>query len=150
MLTVHAGGGAAMLRAAAEAAEGRLIVLAVTVLTSLNDHDLLETGVSDRSMDQVLRLATLAQAAGCGGVVTSPLEANHLRKSLGQGLAIVTPGVRPAGADKNDQQRTATPGQAIANGASHIVVGRPITHASDPAQAALAIIAEMEEAEISR
>jgi len=150
MLTVHASGGAAMLRAAAEAADGRLTVLAVTVLTSLNDLDLLETGVSDRPTDQVLRLATLAQAAGCGGVVTSPLEASHVRKSLGGELAIVTPGVRPAGADKNDQQRTATPGQAIANGASHIVVGRPITHASNPTQAALAILAEMEQAEISR
>ncbi len=144
MLTVHASGGAAMLRAAVEAADGRLMILGVTVLTSLNDQDLSETGVSDRSTDQVLRLATLAQNAGCGGVVTSPLEARHLRKSLGEGLAIVTPGVRPLGTDKNDQQRTATPGQAISNGASHIVVGRPITHAADPVQAALAIIAEME------
>ncbi len=139
-----------MLRAAVEAAGGRLTVLAVTVLTSMNDRDLSEIGASGRSTDQVLRLATLAQNSGCGGVVTSPLEARDLRKSLGEGLAIVTPGVRPAGADKNDQQRTATPGEAIASGVSYIVVGRPITHAPDPAQAALAIIAEMEQAKISR
>jgi orotidine-5'-phosphate decarboxylase len=150
MLTVHASGGAGMLRAAVEAADGRLTLLAVTVLTSMNDRDLAEIGVSSRSTDQVLRLATLAQNAGCGGVVASPLEARHLRKSLGEGLAIVTPGVRPAGADKNDQQRTATPGEAIASGVSYIVVGRPITHAYDPAQAALAILAEMEQAKISR
>jgi orotidine-5'-phosphate decarboxylase len=145
MLTVHASGGTAMLRAAVEAAEGRLTMLAVTVLTSLNDQDLSEVGFSSRSTDQVLRLATLAKNAGCGGVVASPLEARRLRESLGNGLTIVTPGVRPAGAGKNDQQRTATPGEAISNGASYIVVGRPITHAADPAQAALAIIAEMEQ-----
>jgi orotidine-5'-phosphate decarboxylase len=150
MLTVHASGGAAMLRAAVEAAESRLTVLAVTVLTSLNDRDLTEIGVSGRPSDQVLRLATLAQSVGCGGVVTSPLEARQLRKSLGEGLAIVTPGVRPVGTGKNDQQRTATPGEAISSGASYIVVGRPITHASDPAQAALAIVAEMEQTEINR
>jgi orotidine-5'-phosphate decarboxylase len=145
MLTVHASGGGEMLRTAVEAAGGRLTVLAVTVLTSLNDQNLSEIGFSSCSADQVLRLATLAKNAGCGGVVASPLEARHLRESLGDGLTIVTPGVRPAGAGKNDQQRTATPGEAIANGASYIVVGRPITHAADPAQAALAIIAEMEQ-----
>jgi orotidine-5'-phosphate decarboxylase len=145
MLTVHASGGTAMLRAAVEAAEGRLTMLAVTVLTSLNDQDLSEVGFSSRSTDQVLRLATLAKNAGCGGVVASPLEVRRLRESLGNGPTIVTPGVRPAGAGKNDQQRTATPGEAISNGASYIVVGRPITHAADPAQAALAIIAEMEQ-----
>jgi len=146
MLTVHASGGAAMLRAAAEAAAGRVNILAVTVLTSLNDEDMQETGVSGRVSDQVLRMAALAQGAGCHGIVTSARESLMVRKSLGEGFAIVTPGVRPAGAESNDQQRIATPGQAISNGASHIVVGRPITHASDPALAAAAIISEMEQA----
>jgi orotidine-5'-phosphate decarboxylase len=150
MLTVHASGGAAMLRAATEAAAGRLNILGVTVLTSLNDEDMQEIGISGRVSDQVLRMASLAQIAGCQGIVTSPREALLARKSMGEGFAIVTPGVRPAGAETHDQQRTATPAQAIGNGASHIVVGRPITHAADPAQAAQAIISEMEQARISR
>ncbi|HET9280523.1 MAG TPA: orotidine-5'-phosphate decarboxylase [Candidatus Angelobacter sp.] len=150
MLTVHASGGAAMLRAATEAAGGKLNVLAVTVLTSLSDEDLEETGIAGRVTDQALRMAALAQNAGCQGIVSSPREALLIRKSLGEGFAIVTPGIRPAGAESNDQQRIATPAQAIVNGASHIVVGRPITHAADPAKAARAIISEMEQARISR
>jgi orotidine-5'-phosphate decarboxylase len=146
MLTVHSSGGAAMLRAAAEAAGGRLNILAVTVLTSLNDEDMQEIGVSGRVADQALRMAALAKNAGCQGIVASPREAALLRKALGEGFAIVTPGIRPAGGESHDQQRIATPAQAIANGASHIVVGRPITGASDPAAAAQAIIAEMERA----
>lgn len=135
-----------MLRAATEAAAGRINILGVTVLTSLNDEDMQEIGVSGRVSDQVLRMASLAQSAGCQGIVTSPREALMVRKSMGEGFAIVTPGVRPAGAETHDQQRTATPAQAISNGASHIVVGRPITHATDPARAAEAIISEMEQA----
>jgi orotidine-5'-phosphate decarboxylase len=150
MLTVHASGGAAMLRAATEAAAGRVNILAVTVLTSLSDEDMQEIGVSGQVSDQVLRMAALAKSAGCQGIVTSPREALMVRKSLGEGFAIVTPGVRPAGAESNDQQRTATPAQAITNGASHIVVGRPITHAPDPAKAATAIIQEMEQARNNR
>jgi orotidine-5'-phosphate decarboxylase len=150
MLTVHASGGAAMLRAATEAAGGKLNVLAVTVLTSLSDEDLEETGIAGRVTDQALRMAALAQNAGCQGIISSPREALLIRKSLGEGFAIVTPGIRPAGAESNDQQRIATPAQAIVNGASHIVVGRPITHAADPAKAARAIISEMEQARISR
>jgi orotidine-5'-phosphate decarboxylase len=150
MLTVHASGGAAMLRAATEAAGGKLNVLAVTVLTSLSDEDLEETGIAGRVTDQALRMAALAQNAGCQGIISSPREALLIRKSLGEGFAIVTPGIRPAGAESNDQQRIATPAQAIVNGASHIVVGRPITHAADPAEAARAIISEMEQARISR
>ncbi len=150
MLTIHASGGVAMLRAATEAAAGRLKVLAVTVLTSLTDEDMQEIGVSGRVSDQVLRMASLAKSAGCQGLVTSPRESLMVRKALGEGFAIVTPGIRPAGAETNDQQRIATPAQAIGNGASHIVVGRPITHAADPAKAADAIIAEMEQARISR
>jgi orotidine-5'-phosphate decarboxylase len=148
MLTVHASGGAAMLRAATEAAHARLNILAVTVLTSLTDEDMQETGVSGRVADQALRMASLAQNTGCQGIVSSPREASMIRKSLGEGFAIVTPGVRPAGAQTNDQQRIATPGEAIANGASHIVVGRPITHAADPARAAQSIIEEMRKARI--
>lgn len=150
MLTLHASGGSAMLRAATEASASRVNLLAVTVLTSLNDEDMQATGISGRVADQVLRMATLAQSAGCQGIVSSPRESVLVRKSLGEGFAIVTPGVRPAGAETHDQQRIATPAQAIRNGASHIVVGRPITHAPDPAQAAQAIIAEMEQARISR
>jgi len=150
MLTIHASGGAAMLRAATEAAAGRLNLLAVTVLTSLSDEDMQEIGVSGRVSDQVLRMASLAQSAGCQGIVTSSREALMVRKALGEGFAIVTPGIRPAGAETNDQQRIATPAQAISNGVSHIVVGRPITHAPDPAKAAQAIISEMEQAKNSR
>ena len=150
MLTVHSSGGAAMLRAATEAAAGRLNILAVTVLTSLKDEDMQEIGVSGRVADQALRMAALAKNTGCHGVVTSPREASLLRKALGEGFAIVTPGVRPAGADTHDQQRVATPAQAVANGATHIVVGRPITAAPDPAAAAQAIISEIEAAKLGR
>lgn len=150
MLTVHASGGSAMLRAATEAADGKLNILAVTVLTSLTNEDMDEIGMTGRVTDQALRMAALAQTVGCQGIISSPREALLIRKSLGEGFAIVTPGIRPAGADSNDQQRIATPASAIENGASHIVVGRPITNASDPAQAARAIISEMEQARISR
>jgi orotidine-5'-phosphate decarboxylase len=150
MLTIHASGGSAMLRAATEASAGRINLLAVTVLTSLSDEDMQEIGVSGRASDQVLRMASLAQSSGCHGIVASPQEALMVRKALGEGFAIVTPGIRPAGAETNDQQRIATPAQAIINGASHIVVGRPITHAPDPAKAAQTIISEMEQAKNSR
>jgi orotidine-5'-phosphate decarboxylase len=150
MLTVHASGGRAMLQAAVEASAGRVNLLAVTVLTSLSDSDLQEVGVPDRVVDQALRMAELARSSGCQGIVSSPRELLPLRKLLGDGFAIVTPGIRPAGAETHDQQRTATPAQAISDGASHIVVGRPITHAADPVQAAQAIIAEMEQARNSR
>jgi orotidine-5'-phosphate decarboxylase len=150
MLTIHASGGSAMLCAATEASAGRINLLAVTVLTSLTDEDIQEIGVAGRVSDQVLRMAALAQSAGCQGIVASPRESLMVRKALGEGFAIVTPGIRPVGAETNDQQRIATPAQAIINGASHIVIGRPITHAPDPAQAAQAIISEMEQAKNSR
>jgi orotidine-5'-phosphate decarboxylase len=146
MLTVHASGGTAMLQAAVQAANHRITLLGVTVLTSFTDEDLEETGVGGRASDQVLRLASLARTAGCKGVVASPAEIAPLRRSLGEGFAIVTPGIRPAGNDKNDQRRIATPGAAIQAGASHLVVGRPITQAGDPIKAAKAILAEMEQA----
>jgi orotidine-5'-phosphate decarboxylase len=143
MLTVHASGGAEMLRAAVQASNQRLSLLAVTVLTSLNDDDLQQVGVSGRTLDQVLRLASLAQTAGCNGVVASPQEVAQLRKTLGEGFGIVVPGIRPLGSDKNDQQRIATPAETIRAGASHLVVGRPITQAGDPAQAVRDILAEL-------
>jgi orotidine-5'-phosphate decarboxylase len=149
MLTVHAGGGSDMLRAAVEAAGQRSSILAVTVLTSFGDEDLQEIGISCATSDQVLRLAFLAQRTGCAGVVTSARETALVRKSLGEGFAIVNPGIRPAGTGKDDQERTATPGEAILAGATHIVVGRPITKAEDPARAAQKIILEMEQAQSS-
>ncbi|HZR33176.1 MAG TPA: orotidine-5'-phosphate decarboxylase [Terriglobales bacterium] len=144
MLTVHASGGGKMLQAAAEAAgpTGPL-VLAVTVLTSLSDQDLDEVGISGRVVDQVLRLANLARVSGCGGIVASPLEAREVRRELGTGFAIVTPGVRPAGGDPGDQARVTTPAEAIAAGATHLVVGRPVTAAKDPGLAARKIVEEM-------
>jgi orotidine-5'-phosphate decarboxylase len=146
MLTVHASGGADMLQAAVAAARetsGAPMVLAVTVLTSLDDNDLQEIGVSGRVLDQVLRLASLARAQGCDGVVASAREAAELRRELGSGFAIVTPGVRPTGSAAGDQARVLTPAQALESGASHVVVGRPITEAADPAAAARAILAEI-------
>lgn len=144
MLTVHASGGSKMLRAAVEAAgNGGPLVLAVTVLTSLGNEDLQEIGVSGRVMDQVLRLAALAENSGCGGVVASPQEVQAIRRSLGTGFVIVAPGVRPAGTDADDQARVATPGMAIRSGATHIVVGRPIIAAGDPSAAARDIVNEI-------
>lgn len=146
MLTVHASGGSKMLKAAAEASATSMskpMILAVTVLTSLNDSDLAELSVSVDVKTQVLRLAKLAIKAGCGGVVASAQEARKLRDELGTGFAIVTPGVRPAGASVGDQARIVTPAEAIAAGASHIVVGRPITEAGDPRKAVRAIVEEL-------
>ena len=145
MLTVHASGGAKMLQAAAEAAGESTLVLAVTVLTSMNDEDLSEIGVAGNVQAQVLRLAGLARASGIRGLVASAHEAQELRRELGEDFAIVTPGVRPAGAAKGDQARVVTPANALRAGASHIVVGRPITGAPDPARAAAAILAELDD-----
>jgi orotidine-5'-phosphate decarboxylase len=146
MLTIHASGGGKMMRAATEAARnlnGALMVLAVTVLTSFDDSDLDKIGIHGRVQDQVLRLAALALADGCHGVVASAQEASALRSELEGDFAIVTPGVRPAGAEPGDQARVATPAEAIAAGATHIVVGRPITAAADPASEARAILGQI-------
>lgn len=142
MLTVHASGGGKMLAAAAAAADSAM-VLAVTVLTSLDDRDLDTLGIHGRVRDQVLRLAALALTSGCRGIVASAREAADLRSELGSDFAIVTPGVRPAGADVADQARVVTPAAAITAGATHIVVGRPITGAPDPGQEARAILAQI-------
>src|SRR3954469_1005073 len=136
MVTVHAAGGKGMMRAAAEAAASAqkpLLVLAVTVLTSLSGADLQEIGYGGDAKAQALRLAKLAQEAGCGGLVASPNEVAELRAAVGDTMRLVIPGIRPAGADKQDQQRTATPGEAIRAGADYLVVGRPINAAADPA-----------------
>jgi orotidine-5'-phosphate decarboxylase len=147
-LTIHAAGGAAMIAAAREAAEKaaekaggaqRMRILAVTVLTSLDAAALAETGVAGGTVQQVLRLARLAVAAGADGLVCSPREVAPLRDALSDGPALVVPGVRPAGSAADDQARTATPEEMAAAGADFVVVGRPITKAADPAAAAAAI-----------
>jgi orotidine-5'-phosphate decarboxylase len=146
MLTVHAGGGGKMLRAAVEAARSvnpALMILGVTVLTSMDDQDLDRVGVKGQVVEQVLRLARLAIANGCQGVVASALEAAALRAELGSHFLIVTPGVRPAGKDHADQSRVVTPSEAIAAGATYIVVGRPITAAASPGDEARAILEQM-------
>lgn len=146
MLTVHAAGGTKMLRAAAEAAgtgPGRPAVLAVTVLTSMAQEDLNQVGVVGATLDQVLRLGTLAIEAGCAGIVSSAHEVKALRAKLGDNFLAVTPGVRPAGSAHGDQTRVVTPAEAIAAGATHIVVGRPITAVPDAVRAANAILQEI-------
>jgi orotidine-5'-phosphate decarboxylase len=149
MLTVHAAGGSAMLRAAMDAARQAPkppIILAVTVLTSLSDADLQEIGVARRTRDHVLVLATLARNCGCDGIVASPQEAQVIRQTLGSGLVIVTPGIRLAGSGRGDQSRVNTPAEAIAAGADYLVVGRPVTEAENPRKAAEAILKEIENA----
>jgi len=145
MLTVHAAGSGKMLRAAVEAAKARpgLMVLAVTVLTSMDENDLEKIGIRGTVEDSVVRLSTIALANGCQGVVASAREASTLRAELGDAFAIVTPGVRPAGTSAGDQVRVATPAEAIASGSSYIVVGRPITEAADPAAEARAILGQI-------
>jgi orotidine-5'-phosphate decarboxylase len=154
MVNVHASGGTRMMQAAREAAHesaARLgqtppLVIAVTVLTSMNQAALGETGVHGDVLAQVVRLAQLTKAAGLDGVVASPQETAVIREACGPGFGIVTPGIRGGGAatsGKDDQERTMSPGDAIAAGASYIVVGRPIIAAADPRAAAGAIAEEM-------
>ncbi|CCF22001.1 Orotidine 5'-phosphate decarboxylase (OMP decarboxylase) (OMPDCase) (OMPdecase) [Pseudorhizobium banfieldiae] len=142
MLTVHAYPKA--MRAAVKAAEGSgLCLLAVTVLTSMDDADLLEVGYQADARTLVMRRAEQALAAGMGGIVCSAEESAAVRKIVGSDMAIVTPGIRPAGGDAGDQKRVMTPGDALRAGSSHLVVGRPIVKAADPRAAARAILAEM-------
>ncbi len=144
MLTLHAAGGAAMLSAAREAAEqapNRPLLLAVTVLTSIDTATLNSIGVPDMPATQVVRLARLAMAAGADGLVCSPQEVAQIRDALGAGPLLVVPGVRPAGSALGDQARVATPEEAVGAGADWIVLGRPLTQAADPVAAARAIAA---------
>ena len=142
MLTIHAYPKA--MRAAVKAAEdSNLTLLGVTVLTSMDAADLAEAGYAGAPRDLVLRRAVQARDAGMGGIVCSPEEAKAVRAILGANMALVTPGIRPSGSEKGDQKRVATPADALKAGASHLVVGRPITAAADPRAAALTILAEI-------
>ncbi|HEX6178026.1 MAG TPA: orotidine-5'-phosphate decarboxylase [Thermoanaerobaculia bacterium] len=138
--TVHAAGGEAMLRACAH---DDLLVLAVTVLTSLDREELECIGFSGSTVDNAIRLARLARGAGLRGVVASPHEIETIRAACGDDFVILTPGIRPSGSDAGDQRRTMTPREAISAGADYIVVGRPITGAADPRSAAQRIVDEM-------
>jgi len=142
ILTVHASGGAAMLSAAKKAAAANTKIVAVTVLTSLDETDLACTGVNSAPSDQVVRLAMLARDSGVDGIVCSGAEVGMVRRLWPAGTLIV-PGVRPAGADVADQKRVVTPRQALEDGASVLVIGRPITGAADPARAIVDITASL-------
>ncbi|MEZ5799523.1 MAG: orotidine-5'-phosphate decarboxylase [Nitratireductor sp.] len=142
MLTLHAYPEA--MKAAVSAAKGsNLCLLGVTVLTSMDDADIADAGYSGSVTDLVGKRAMQAREAGMGGIVCSPQEAMAMRTILGPSMALVTPGVRPAGSDHGDQKRVATPSQAMAAGASHLVVGRPVTGAADPRLAAQQIVDEI-------
>ena len=151
MLNVHASGGEAMLSAARKAVDDTAasagspppLLIAVAVLTSLGDSDLVDIGVRDTAPQQALRLARLTAASGLDGVVCSAVEAPALRSALGPDFKLVTPGIRPAGSPKDDQTRIITPESAIANGAHYLVIGRPITQAPDPVAALSAINASL-------
>jgi orotidine-5'-phosphate decarboxylase len=146
LLTLHAVGGAAMMRSAREAVAGRKhrpALLGVTILTSLDAAALRSVGISGSPASRVLALARLSKESGLDGVVASAHEAPAIRRACGPKFLIVVPGVRPASASLNDQSRVATPSQAIQAGADYLVVGRPITAAANPRQAALAIAEEI-------
>ncbi|PZU85966.1 MAG: orotidine-5'-phosphate decarboxylase [Shinella sp.] len=145
MLTLHAYPKA--MRAAVEAARGSgLCLLGVTVLTSMDEQDLIDAGYEYDPHTLVLKRAEQARIAGMGGIVCSAEEAAAVRKIIGPDMALVTPGIRPAGADKGDQKRVMTPADALKAGSSHLVVARPIVKAPDPKEAARAILAEMDAA----
>ena len=148
LMTIHSVGGRAMIRAAADAAaefgEVRPRILAVTVLTSLDKTDLVDVGIVGRTpAEQVAAMACFATENGADGIVSSPMEVGALSRALKSGTLFVTPGVRPAGSAVGDQKRVATPADAVCDGATHLVVGRPILAAPDPTAAARTILAEM-------
>ncbi len=152
IINIHALGGREMMSAAVQAASERARelamsppphVFAVTVLTSMNQSDLLEVGLRGDPLENALRLATLAKEAGCSGVVCSPHEVRDIKRQLGPEFLTLTPGIRPSGAAQGDQKRVTTPADAIRAGSDYLVVGRPITEASDPVAAAEAILDEM-------
>ena len=152
ILNIHASGGFTMMKTASERlkefAENNNLVrpklIAITVLTSINQEDWEGLGFHSQMKSQAIRLAKLTQKAELDGIVASPQEAKSIREACGENFLIVTPGIRPAGAAINDQSRISTPAQAIKNGASHLVVGRPIIAADNPREAALNIIREIE------
>lgn len=145
MVNVHASGGRNMMQAARDAIEQcnhKPLLIGVTILTSLSRQDIAEVGLDIEPQEQVLRLAKLARASGLDGVVCSPQEATILKQEVGQDFCLVTPGVRPAGADIGDQQRIMTPAKALAAGSDYLVIGRPITANADPVQALIDISKE--------
>jgi len=151
MLTLHISGGTEMMRRAAEAAsdeavklgQARPLLLGVTVLTSLQDSDLLAIGCPSPVGDQVLKLAGLAKAAGLDGVVSSPQEIEVIKRELGKSFLVVTPGIRPAWAAAYDQKRVLTPAEAVRLGADYLVIGRPITAAPSPREALRLVLEEI-------
>jgi len=151
MMTVHASGGKAMLKAAADASmeiasitgKERPLIVGVTMLTSLDEDDAANIGFKDKLEDQVKRLADMAQSSGLDGAVCSPKEIAILRKQCGDDFILVVPGIRPAGSDVGDQKRVMTPQEAIAAGATYLVIGRPVTTAENPPHAAQTIIATL-------
>tara|TARA_A100001037_G_scaffold73297_1_gene65615 strand:+ start:3511 stop:4200 length:690 start_codon:yes stop_codon:yes gene_type:complete len=148
LLTLHASGGQRMMEAAAEARSGHLKLLGVTVLTSMTTDEMASVwGRKISSVrDEALRLANLGKEAGLDGIVSSALEASWIRQKIGQSFLIVTPGIRPAGSNSDDQNRVATPREAVRSGADFLVIGRPITQADDPSAAFAAVLKEVEEA----
>lgn len=149
MLNVHASGGKAMLAAAREAIgkeSHQPLLIGVTVLTSMSSEDLSEVGIQSSPVEQVTRLAGLCKQAALDGIVCSAQEASALRLEFGSEFMLVTPGIRPAGANKGDQKRVMSPAEAIAAGSDYLVIGRPITQAEDPLQALLAIQTEINDA----
>lgn len=155
MLNIHATGGYTMMKTAADNLKEQAIklnmpcpkLIAVTVLTSIDENDWQGLGMTMPIREQVVRLAQLAQKAGMDGVVASPLEAAAIREAVGDDFMIVTPGIRPSGTAANDQRRITTPRGALKSGASHLVIGRPITAAANPKTAAEQILAEIKEVE---
>tara|TARA_B100001939_G_scaffold324417_2_gene316405 strand:+ start:18280 stop:19002 length:723 start_codon:yes stop_codon:yes gene_type:complete len=151
IMTVHTAGGPAMMAAAVQAASdaadragcARPLMVGVTVLTSLDGDDLAAVGYQPDVAAQVTKMARLAQDSGLDGVVCSPLEIDLIREACGPGFKLVVPGIRPAGSARGDQKRIMTPRQAVDRGADYIVIGRPITQAADPVQAARAIAEEL-------
>jgi orotidine-5'-phosphate decarboxylase len=149
ILTVHATGGADVIKAAVDAAPGTMVA-AVTLLTSLRQEDLGQLGMAGTVSDAVRRLSVLAVSAGARGLVCSPQEVAAVRAEVGRDIVLITPGIRPAGADSHDQARVATPEEAIRAGADLLVIGRPITRASDPGAAAAAIATSLRRAVLAK
>ncbi|MFB1036664.1 MAG: orotidine-5'-phosphate decarboxylase [Sinobacterium sp.] len=146
MVNVHASGGSRMMMAAVDAiqcSQHKPILIAVTVLTSMDSDDLIELGIDIEPIEQVKKLALLAQSSGMDGVVCSAAEAGELKNITADNFCLVTPGIRPAGSASDDQRRIVTPHDALANGSDYLVIGRPITKAADPTKALDQILATL-------